>query len=127
MITPEQLTPYLNSSLRMRVEQEYNPGQYYNLEVAGFRNDHRVTVFLKWEDTNGTGEFELEECQPLFKPMSDITNAQAKKFGYCDVSDLKWDVTKRKVKLYIWEWLLSQRYDVFNIIKTGDALNENDY
>lgn len=120
MITePKYLTPYLHYGLKIK----YRMDVPYSKPVSTILN----SAILKWLEFSNP---KIDYLKPMLHPLSDLRNPEYHDLSLLhlkitDFSTFEWYVKRGWLKYKDMELLIKNHFDVFDLIKKGQALDIN--
>lgn len=106
---------YLGCKVKSEIPN-INPDGVYNLD--GFYSKDTVVI----SDEMHNEELNVDEIKPILKDLADIAEEDAGEMGYLDADDFNYE-TDGQYTVMEFKYLLSKHYDLFDLIKNGEAIN----
>ena len=128
----KHLAPYLPYGLIMKIDfpNKSEIGELKSLGLhPGTGNENRLTIFVKTSDiearqiifrNNGTNPI----CKPILFPLSYI-HARGVYFNYGSAGGLVHAIIRKEISIGIFNVLVKEHWDVFNLIPAGLAIDKN--
>lgn len=114
----KHLAPYLPYGLKWKNLVVGKENEVIGLEV--------VKGELRIRTNDGLYGYHSEKMKPILRPLSELTKEDAVNFDYVDEEHLKRSVIVGHAPFDVFNELLKEHFDVFDLIKNGLALDINE-
>ena len=114
----KHLSPYLPYGLKVMCKgQKFNVA-YLSTKRIAYINQEDDLRKLTWEQSS-------EVVKPILNPLKNLTGEMASNCGYKRLKTFIQDIGRKKVPVWVWDDLLNNHWDVFNLIPEGLAIDIN--